>query len=238
MNCARSKPPTNNVSCVMIERPRDYRFRHPPIPNRERLLFVKKGSVTVRSNGAAVIANQGEFISISSGLETVTEYIGDENCIIILLFSGVLDNDKVGVRSYNANYEAAALMRSALDNTGSTAYLLPAILYGVLHHLTLNDKTRREGCVNSVIRYINDHYSENLRIAEYAAMAYVSESHFRKLFSAATGMSPIEYRNSIRLKIARELISEGYTVSEAAEAVGFNSTSFYCRMVAARRRKL
>ena len=98
----------------------------------------------------------------------------------------------------------------------------------------MNDQTPAVGDVMPVIRYINDHYNENRRVSEYAAMAYVSESHFRKLFLSATGMTPIEYRNNLRLKFASEMICEGYTVSEAAEAVGFNSVSFYCRLVAAK----
>ncbi len=218
------------VKFITFERPRGHRFRHKSIPDRERLLLVKLGSITVRSAEQTVTASQGEYITIPSGIDTVAEYTGDDNCIVMLLFSGVLE-DK-GIRVYPRNTEAALLMESATAAEQNTPYRLSAILYGALHNLALNDNFHSLGNMHSVIRYINDHYSENCRVSEYAAMACVSESHFRKLFLAETGMSPIEYRNSIRLKVAGELVAEGYTVSEAAEAVGFNSTSFYCRLVA------
>ena len=237
MNYEKNSSQISGVTCFVIERPYNYRFRHQSTPDRERLLFVKRGCVTVRSDEQVVTANQGEYISISAGLDTVAEYKGDDNVIIMLRFMGTLDSDNPGIRLFSRNREAATLMDSAVDNTMNTPYRLAAILYGVLHYLTQNDDLRISGDIKPVVRYINNNYKENRRVSEYAAMAYVSESHFRKLFLTATGMSPIEYRNSLRLKAAAELIDEGYTVYEAAEAVGFNSASFYCRLVASERRK-
>lgn len=225
-----------DVKCIILQRPRDHRFRHRSVPDRERLLLVKRGSVTVRSGDETATANQGEYISIPAGIDTVAEYTGEDNCIVILLFSGVLGGE--GIRVYPRNAEAALLMESATSAEENTPYRLYAILYGALHHLALTDDLNGRGSVHSVIRYINDHYREDRRVCEYAAMACLSESHFRKLFLSETGASPIEYRNSVRLKVAAELIAEGYTVSEAAEAVGFNSTSFYCRLVSKEKRKL
>lgn len=227
----------DNVKCVVFERAKDYRFRHRSIPDRERLLLVKRGSVTVRSDKTSVTANQGEFITISAEIATEAEYTGADNYVIMFLFDGAIARAEEGIRVYPHNADAARLMKSALDDGQATPYRLPAILCGVLHYLTLNDDACCAGDVRPVIRHINEHYADNCRVSEYASMAYVSESHFRKLFISATGMTPIEYRNHVRIKVANELISEGYTVAEAAEAVGFGSAAFYCRLVAREKRK-
>ena len=225
-----------DVKCVTIERPRGYKFRHKSIPDNGRLLLVKQGSITVRSDDRSVSAAQGEFIIIPAGIDVTSEYTSDSNCIVMLIFKGALDELDGGIRIYPRNTDAALLMESVTVASQNTPYRLSAILYGVMHHLTLGDNCTT-GDIGSVARYINDHYSEDRRVSEYAAMACMSESHFRKLFLSETGMSPIEYRNSVRLKVARELISEGYTVTEAAEAVGFGSTSFYCRLVSREKQK-
>ena len=238
MSCEKNKSSLTDVRCVKLERPKNYRFRHQSTPDRARLLLVKQGSVTIRSAHQIVTASQGEYISILPGVDTVAEYTGDENCIIMFLFSDLIEADGDEIKSYPRNPEAAVLIESALEHTVNTPYRLAAILCGVLHYLSLCTDSRCVGDVRLVVRYIENHYQEDRRVSEYADMAYLSESHFRKLFSAATGMSPIDYRNSIRLKIASELIAEGYTVSEAAESVGFNSTSFYCRLVSAQKRKI
>ena len=219
-----------DVKCVTIERPCGYKFRHKSIPDSGRLLLVKQGGITVRSSEQSLVATQGEYMIIPAGIDVTSEYTASENSIVMLLFKGTPDGLDGSIKVYPRNTDAALLMDSALNTEQNTPYRLAAILYGIMHHLTLGNG-HTAGDVTSVIRYINDHYSECHRVCEYAAMACVSESHFRKLFLCATGMSPIEYRNAVRLKVARELIAEGYTVSEAAESVGFNSTSFYCRLV-------
>jgi AraC-like DNA-binding protein len=230
MNCENNKLSVTDVRCFKLERPKNHRFRHRFAPDRARLFLVKQGSVTVRSAHQIVTAVQGEYVSILPGVDTVTEYTGDENCIIMFLFSDLIETDRDEIKTYSRCPEAAVLMETALEYTENTPYRLLAILCGILHHLSQMSGAHRAGDVRSVVRYIENHYQEDRRVSEYADMTYLSESHFRKLFSENTGMSPIEYRNTIRLKIASELIAEGYTVSEAAESVGFNSTSFYCRL--------
>ena len=225
-----------DVKCITFERPRGYKFRYKSIPDSGRLLLVKQGSITVHASDQSITATQGEYMMIPAGIDVTSEYTGDDNSIVMLSFKGASYDFESGIKAYTRNADAARLMECAISSAQNTPYRLTAILYGVMHHLTLGDNCTA-GDVNSMIRYINDHYSEDRRVGEYAAMACVSESHFRKLFMAVTGMSPIEYRNTIRLKVARELISVGYTVSEAAEAVGFNSTSFYCRLVGKEKRR-
>ena len=194
MNYDRPTAPAIDVRCFKLERPKNHRFRHRSVPDRARLLLVKRGSITVRSDEQAVTANQGEYISIPSGMDTVAEYTGEDNCVLMLSFSGFFELDSAEIKLYVRNSEAAVLMESAFEETESSPYRLPAILCGVLHHLALSGNARREGAVMHVVRYIENHCRENRRVDEYAAMAYLSESHFRKLFVAITGMSPIDYR--------------------------------------------
>lgn len=218
------------VKCVTIERPHGHKFRHRTVPDNGRLLLIKQGSVTVSSADKTVTAIQGEFIIIQAGVDVTTEYTADKNCVVMLLFKDVPDEFGEDIMAYPHNTEAELLMESAIGDCTHSPFKLKAILYGVMNYLTLGVNSCAAGDVNAVIDYINEHYSDNLPVSKYAAMACVSESHFRKRFVAVTGMSPIEYRNAIRLRVARELISAGYTVAEAAETVGFNSTSFYCRL--------
>jgi len=59
----------------------------------------------------------------------------------------------------------------------------------------------------------------------------MSEVNFRRLFREYTGMSPIDYRNDLRLKNARAMLASGeYNVTEAAEASGFSNLPFFIRL--------
>ena len=73
-------------------------------------------------------------------------------------------------------------------------------------------------------------YLENLPIARFAEASGISISLFRSLFSKQYGMSPIQYRNRLRIDRAVTLLSEGSsTVSEVAYACGFENIGYFCR---------
>ena len=73
-------------------------------------------------------------------------------------------------------------------------------------------------------------YLENLPIARFAEASGISISLFRSLFGKQYGMSPIQYRNRLRIDRAKIILSEGgCTVSEVAFACGFENIGYFCR---------
>ncbi len=73
-------------------------------------------------------------------------------------------------------------------------------------------------------------YLENIPITALAEVCNVSVSSFRSLFHKQYGMSPVQYRNRLRINRAQELLSEGScTVTEACFASGFENVGYFCR---------
>ena len=81
-----------------------------------------------------------------------------------------------------------------------------------------NDLSRS---VVPAIEYISLHFKENDPVAKYAAICNMSESYFRKIFQLTTGLSPISYRNSLRLTEAKKMYREGLTLKAIAVELGF-----------------
>ena len=80
------------------------------------------------------------------------------------------------------------------------------------------------------VLYIEEHWNENFKIFDAANLCGMCESYFRRLFLEWSGMSPLEYRNTIRLSNAKSMLGEGvYTVKEVAEAVGFDDSFYFAR---------
>ena len=73
-------------------------------------------------------------------------------------------------------------------------------------------------------------YKENLSVKEYADRCHLSESYFRKKFTDFAGKSPIQYRNELRFAEARRLYSEGATVNEIANELGFFDAGYFSKM--------
>ncbi len=73
-----------------------------------------------------------------------------------------------------------------------------------------------------VREYIEQNYSDNIKIADIAAENFISEGYLAHAFKAETGMSPREYLTHIRCTRACELIR--YTAmkfGDIADAAGF-----------------
>ena len=82
-----------------------------------------------------------------------------------------------------------------------------------------------------VLDLLEHHPERAVSVPELAAICFLSESVFRRRFRAHTGVSPVEYRNRIRVRKADELLRSGlYTVESAAEQLGFTDGSHFCKV--------
>ena len=80
------------------------------------------------------------------------------------------------------------------------------------------------------VLYIEEHWNETFKVFDAANLCGMCESYFRRLFLEWSGMSPIEYRNTIRLSNAKSMLAVGtYTVKEVAAAVGFDDSFYFAR---------
>ncbi|SFD80851.1 AraC-like ligand binding domain-containing protein [Paenibacillus catalpae] len=85
--------------------------------------------------------------------------------------------------------------------------------------------------VDEAIAYIDCNYAAELKLGELATQARLSERQFSRLFRRQTGMSFIEYVQSIRMDAAcRLLISSHSSVEDIAGAVGYADLKFFYRL--------
>jgi len=84
--------------------------------------------------------------------------------------------------------------------------------------------------IAQVINFIQNHYSENMEVAELASKAGMSQSSFHQHFKTITNASPIQYIKTIRLHAAkRKLLHDNQSASDAAYNVGYASASQFTR---------
>lgn len=85
-----------------------------------------------------------------------------------------------------------------------------------------------ESGIARVIEWIELHYRSKVDLSQLAEVSCFSKYHFSRIFSYATGLSPIEYLNRYRLiKSAELLLNTDKTVVEISASTGFSSlTSF------------
>ena len=71
-------------------------------------------------------------------------------------------------------------------------------------------------------------------IADVAREAGISPFHFIRLFEAAFGVTPHQYRVGIRIAEARRLLASGQPVTDVCMAVGFSSLGSFSASFARR----
>ena len=83
-------------------------------------------------------------------------------------------------------------------------------------------ESARSPLVQSVIRYMQEHYSERVENETFAEHLHFTPTYINRVFKAQMGVSLRQYLIALRVNIAKELLATGeYTPSEAAQAVGF-----------------
>ena len=87
------------------------------------------------------------------------------------------------------------------------------------------------GRIKEALSYLESHYTSDFPVEVLAELCSMSTASFRRLFVACKGMSPVEYRNRLRVRRASDLLKSGRcTVSEAAEAVGIRDVRYFGKL--------
>jgi AraC-like DNA-binding protein len=102
-------------------------------------------------------------------------------------------------------------------------------------HLELVADERNTNSNNSrfhfVLHYIHEHLTENIPIDALCRKAYLSRNIFFKWFKEQFGITPLQYINRERLKLAKQLLADrSNTVSQVSMQCGFNDTNYFIRL--------
>ena len=93
-----------------------------------------------------------------------------------------------------------------------------------------NSNYKTNEFLRQAVQYINDYYSEKVKISEVSAFCGYSSSHFMKLFKDLTGTSFSQYLVRFRLeKAARLLRSTDKSIINIATLCGFFNASYFTR---------
>lgn len=156
--------------------------------------------------------------------------------------------------SHGLNFSVRTIMRvySYLDSLSSVTEPFDQYLnfLKILYELSQDEEARilasssfarasrdRESRrVMKVKQYVNDHYSEDLRLESLASLAGMTPPAFSRFFKSRTGRTLSDYIIDIRLgNAARLLVDTTQNVSEICYSCGFNNLSNFNRIFKAKR---
>lgn len=105
------------------------------------------------------------------------------------------------------------------------------ILYSIIPDIIKTPGQNNTNPVNKGILYIENNYLNDIDVNQLAQMCSLSPSSFRSKFVKVTGMSPVKYKNYLKMKKAAELLKTGeYNAREAASAIGIDDEYYFNKM--------
>lgn len=162
------------------------------------------------------------------------EYLCDGTTLYVLCFRIIGNEIPSRMREplFISDEKTADIFHGISSYDASDPMLLAAKIYEILSIIYRSGEeiSKKYLRLMPAIEEIEAHFTAQHKAQYYALLCGMSEAGFRRLFTEYAGMSPIEYRNSLRLHEAKKLIESGeFKAEEAADMTGFSNMSFFYR---------
>ena len=212
------------------------------------ILFVWEGEATFfNEQNKVIVVSSGELAFLPKHKKYRLEYTAKSTTFVVVNFDLCdkggqevsLFEDITLAAKDDAAHRIARIMTNfelcSTAKTTETTFRKKELMYRLLGMIyaagwSFMEKDEVNSKIVEGVRLLEQTYLENQPISKYAEASHVSVNTFRNLFQKQFGMSPLKYRNHLRIERAKELLCEGsFTVAEVAYASGFENIGYFCR---------
>lgn len=81
--------------------------------------------------------------------------------------------------------------------------------------------------IETALSYLDRHIEDDLSLDELAGLCHLSTSQFKQKFRQVVGTAPRHYINEKKIARSKELLKEGFSVTDVAMRLNFNSSSYF-----------
>lgn len=204
-------------------------------------IFRIKGSVEYILNDKVLVADEGCTIFLPKGLSYEYRTKDEETLYTSINFEANIENAEIKVYSLEDFRSTGFIFQnfSELWKFGTTAdkYNCLSVFYELLSYISrvehaTTTEERNYNIIQPAIDYIKKNiYSSNFKISKLHRMCGISDTYFRRIFTARYNISPKEYVLRERISHAKTIIENGEyeTIGAVAESVGYNDPLYFSK---------
>jgi AraC-like DNA-binding protein len=221
-----------------------------PVPYREhaivsdKLIISLEGAMEITLEGGEKITSR--TCLVKAGINFEKSNINTNNAVMAIYFIAPITQDYSALESimsyarngvhYNHPEEDILIqslleIRNTLTSPEKAFTLLRKLI--VQPHLENHRFREFDERIVEVIRQIRTNVSENITLKKFADDVHLSESRLEKLFKDQTGIPITKYRLKYRVFIGIIHLALGRSITEAALAAGFASSSHFSKSFSA-----
>lgn len=94
-----------------------------------------------------------------------------------------------------------------------------------------SEASQNKSRLHYVLNYINEHLTDNIHVDELSRRAYLSRNLFFKWFKEQFGITPLDYINRERIKLAKQLLANPKNmVTSVGRQCGFSDVNYFVRL--------
>ena len=215
-------------------------------PKKQDLLFMLNGcSVRYTDlNKRRIVAHSGDVVYVPTRSEYVVEFFNFDRAdshTVGINFKLIDENgEKVSLSDGIVVFQAVGEDVAKLFEMSSTAtelmpyvrrrMLLLEILCAVFQSTDEIKDNRSKKLILEGLKHICQYPESMISVSELARMCNISEVYFRRLFKENIGMSPVEYRNRLRLEKAKQYLEYGdISIQEISDMLGYSTVSHFIK---------
>lgn len=202
-----------------------------------RLVRIVSGTCEVRtSDGDVFHLKEGDLWFIPRRMTYTSRWRGNEDIVYEVL---ELDADMISHYYKTMQVlripEAEPLFGKLMDaqKQGRSYAALAAVcmlMDAVLPHLKRTENQHLER-VLPALRFMDEHYLEEIEMSSLAKLCHLCPARFYNVFRQAVNVTPLEYKNRLKLTRAVILVQKGKTNEEICEILNYSSPSYLRRMM-------
>lgn len=236
-------------------------YHAPPLGKElSSFCLVLKSSVTFTTEDGVVTAEPGDFLYMPDGIQYSSHWIGNPEIEFISSFfrltgtkqmDDAFSNDALkqisrpidqqiafqnikelgGFKMQKQMERLQTLQRQNPQDLLQALSVLYDIFSQVYPYLKMRKKKKHPESIEPALTHIDANFMLNEPIAAYAKICHMSESHFFHLFQQHLKATPIEYRNTLRIRQAAKLLLEtNYSIEHISSMMGFESSIYFRRV--------
>ena len=210
-----------------------------------RFFYLVRGRIYFKSHtGKEFVIKSGDIVFLPFDVEYISKWLDVENGYyytveFVLTYPDgmnldLFDDLEVLYRDDGRFISAFSEMAETVANCAMGWQLkIKERFLGLLYNLSfvVREKQKPYSIVSSALALIEQDIRTEHNTNDLARLCNVSPATFRRHFLECTKMSPVKYRNYLRLKKASELLSTGlYTVTEVALSIGFDDIYYFSKL--------